>query len=353
MKIHAWSGFVLAFYALLATVTGLSLVYRDQLVRLAYQPAGHQTIVSAEHAVQAAEEARQRFGPGLGSIVHLPRPGANYLMFHAPDDRQTLVSADDGAAISGESSIVTALDWLYLLHTRWVAGSTAKLAITVLAILWLAVVIVGSIVVWPRRRALNLKALWPGSTSRSALIRMHQMLGFLLVLPLTVMLLTGVGLQFPEQAHQLLSAVLGGAHHEVHAHDSAGEGRCDPARLVREANSMFPGAAATLFYWPDDGRNYYRVRMRNQDDFPINGRVSVYFDAGSCGVLTSSDGTASRAGDSVSAALYTVHAGKFLGSAAPTFIALVGLVTLLVVATGVTTFVKRRPWAKPVAPARS
>jgi uncharacterized iron-regulated membrane protein len=95
--------------------------------------------------------------------------------------------------------ITEAIEWVVDLHDNLLAGTTGRAVNGVGALLFLALAITGAVVWWPGVNRLG-HSLVPGKPAKSARFarRLHNTLGFWLLVPILIWAVTAVYFSFPD-----------------------------------------------------------------------------------------------------------------------------------------------------------
>jgi uncharacterized iron-regulated membrane protein len=95
-------------------------------------------------------------------------------------------------------------DWLLDLHHRFLLNNTIGLNIAGFSgLLIIPLISIGLCIWWPRRRFLNIGVI-PNSVRHTSLVRSHGNLGFLSIIPILIVSISGVILIYPTQSRDLL-----------------------------------------------------------------------------------------------------------------------------------------------------
>jgi uncharacterized iron-regulated membrane protein len=353
-KLHRWSGLTMMLLLLIASVTGVWLVFRQEIDRAlnaklrVVEPRA--TRLSEDEIVRLVE---QQCPDDVVSLVQFPlRPDDAISLSMSPRQPGRGVSVDSlylnqyTGEILGQRNTwrkgpaASALDSLILsIHFTLLMNATGRWLMGLAALVWLVTNVVGLALSWPAAR--QRLAGWVAILSPrlaggpyKANYTMHRASAVWLLPVLTVLAFTSVELNLPQFVRPVVNAL------SPLSRRSAGTEGVPPEDAIITFNQA---AAAVLRLFPDATvNNIYR-------DFS-GGRHSVYFhlpeDANpqgddfafvdlKSGVVTEvSRPAASTAGDRFMAWLYPLHTGAAFGWTGRLLVALAGIVMIILNATG-------------------
>jgi uncharacterized iron-regulated membrane protein len=207
-QIHKWLSLVLLAWILLESVTGSALVFAPEIDRWWNRDeyAATSGDIGIDSAVDAAQDARPgepvRLVYGPGSL------GPMYEVFTVGDDsapHRVLVDPGSGDVTTDdyeEAGFVLLVERLHFnLNSTSILGVAATTIVGWLAVGWLLILISGFWVwYWPRikrwARALRVR----GGRGRLIFnVDLHNAIGIATILPLTLIVLTGINFMFPNQ----------------------------------------------------------------------------------------------------------------------------------------------------------
>jgi len=352
-RLHRWSGLVVMLLLFIASVTGVWLVFRQELDRAlnsnlrVVQPAT--TRLSEDDIVRLVEKT---FPDAMVSLVQFPQ---------RPDDAVSLsLTARKGATrgrfeavyvnqytgeILGQRNTLRSgisrgsLDSLILgLHFQLLAGEWGGWAMGIAALVWLITNLIGLALSWPRLW-LRVKSWIPILSARmkngayKANYDLHRAGGIWLLPVLTVLAFTSVALNLPQYLRPVVLAF-------------------SPLSRQPAGKPVSPDEAVVTFDQADAAvrRMFPDARTNNIFRDLNNGRHSVYFhlpeDANPQGDdfalvdLKTGEISAVRrpaigtGGDHFMAWLYPLHTGGALGWTGRILVALSGVVMVVLNATG-------------------
>ncbi len=327
-QIHLWVGVALAFYVVLISVTGASLVFRDEI----------------EHAMtqKRVDPAVLRGGPLADPVAVTQRmreahPGRTltFLAYPTPPDHLTI----RGFLRKGESVMVVEahpitgallhaevedgfLHWLQDLHFNLLSGRTGR-AINGIGASCLLVMTATGLVIW-----------WPGITRWRRAIRvdtsrrwkrinwdLHSATGFWTAALLATWGLSGVYFAWPLQFGAVVNAVSPVSLAKLGRPDASRKGRLPPLELgkvLAEARGRSPDSRLLGVAFPIEDRGYLRVFRARETPLSYDTADYHFFDPFTgkhLGVWRR--GRDESAGDKFLAWLALLHFGTFGGPGWP------------------------------------
>ena len=378
MRLHRWVALGLGTWFALLGLTGTFLVWHGDADR-ALNPqwfAPQQRCDTASATPVAASLAIfARVAPGgVATQVMAPvTPGAAFVVWQKPvgerPRRQHFIDAncgqylgwrDWGAVRFDRAHFVPAM---YELHRSLLSKEAGHVAVGFVGLLLLFVGITGALTAWPRH---GTRAAW----KRTLTIKhdagphrrwydLHRAGGMWLLLFLLLMSVTGAYLCFPKQGRALVATLMPTSPatlREVEAtaqprgQEAVGKQRdtkissasTDPDALVRHAQSLWPDTQWTRVQIPDDAAKGYDVRLLQGGELRADtGDTRVRMSAAGQ-VVDSRDPLRAPAGDTLLSWLFPLHSGEALGLAGRLAWTVFGLAPVLLFATGLWLWLKRR-----------
>jgi uncharacterized iron-regulated membrane protein len=377
MRLHRWVALGLGTWFALLGLTGAFLVWHAETDRALnphwFAPQQRCVAVSATPvATSLAIFAREAPG-GVATQVMAPvTPGAAYVVWQKPigegPRRQHFIDANCGQYLGGRDWGVVRFDRahfvpaIYELHRALLSKEAGHVAVGFVGLLLLFVAITGVLTAWPRhstgaawKRTLTVKH---GAGAHRRWYDLHRATGMWLVLFLLLMSLSGAYLCFPKQGRALVAMVLPtspatlrevAASATSHVRDAAGTQRntevppaANPDALVRRAQSLWPETQWTRVQIPADPAKGYDVRLLQSDELRADtGDTRVRMSA-SGEVVDVRNPLRAPAGDTLLSWLFPLHSGEALGLAGRLAWSMFGLAPLLLFATGLWLWLKRR-----------
>jgi uncharacterized iron-regulated membrane protein len=375
-RLHRWIALTVGTWFALLGLTGTLLVWHGELDR-ALNPAWFSpraacvdSVAVPAHPVARALDAYARHSGAPAVQVMAPEMrGAAYIVWskaphgarvqHFIDVRcnEYLGQREWGAARFDRAHFVPAM---YELHRSILSGEIGHVLVGFVGLLLLGVTITGAIASWPRihnragwARALSIRR---GTTTRGFYHDLHRATGMWLVLFMLLMSVSGIYLCFPKQTRAVIAAVLptSGSGPSVRTkpsqHDaSAGTSAIAPTpdALVASAERLWPDATWSRLQLPSGGGKRYEVRLlQSGEPRKDTGDTRVWLDT-SGRVAETRDPLNAPVGDVLISWLFPLHSGEAFGMPGRVLWTLLGLVPLLLFATGAWLWWQRRS-AKPV-----
>ncbi len=357
--LHRWCGLALGAFIVLAGLTGSLLVFQPEIedslnadLHRAAQAAPPLPLSALQRAVvqryPQARIARMQLdaGPGRAMLVDLaPRTITAPLAFDQlwldPATGETLATRRWGAVRFDRRHVMSLV---YRLHRTLLLDGPGKIVTGSVALAWLLGTLIGCWLAWPRhgkwRQALTVKR---GAGPFRLLYDLHRAAG-LLTAPVFV-LITVSALYFN------LDGLVKPAINAFSPLSPAPAGRVAPIAAQQIAVAPETAVALALQRYPDGqpwrlavepGQGRYRVDLHRPGDLGRVGNTRVFVDMGAprlLGVLA--PGTRS-AGDAYAAWQFPLHTGQFLGRYGQALWLLLGLVPLVLAASGMAMWLKKR-----------
>ncbi|WP_176461328.1 PepSY-associated TM helix domain-containing protein [Bordetella genomosp. 1] len=380
LRLHRWTGLVLAGFLVVVAVTGIPLAWYDTL-DAASAPALHRSAAPAPGAVPldalVLRERVARHSPGAamsatplsaqpGRTVAFPiwlREDGDAVLHEVFIDPYT--GAVRGQRRWGDPAegLRNLMPFLHRLHTAlWLEG-VGELLLGVVALLWTLDGFVGAWLTLPPRPARRASAAplaarwgpawcvrWRGGAHKRN-FDLHRAGGLWLWGALTLMAWSSVALNLPAVYDPLMRAGLAyqddprrGAAREQGAPMTPEAARDTGRRLMADLAAR-EGFAVEREHWLalDPRRNLYRYSVRSSRDLrERSGATSVVFGAVAGRIVGSHLPTGRAAGDTVKHWLTSLHMAAMWGLPLRLAVALVGAVTLVLSVTGVWLWWARR-----------
>ncbi|QXC59399.1 PepSY domain-containing protein [Aquihabitans sp. G128] len=223
VKVHRWVSFALLAWVVLESVTGSAIVFAPEIDHAVNHATFSPTAgdVGPGKALAAAREARPN---DVVSFVTTPSSGATggmYLVYtidRSAEYHTTVVDPGTGRVTSAdhhEPRLLALAEELHFdLNSTSIFGFAPLTVIGTMSVLWLLVIATG-IYLW----------YWPGVKrwSRAAKVRrkrgrftfhldLHKALGFLTLVPLSIVVITGINFAFPQQVADVWNVVTFGTY---------------------------------------------------------------------------------------------------------------------------------------------
>lgn len=340
--VHAWIGASLALLIILIAATGTVLIWKEAYIRMAFAQHAQglerdvdtlaRIVLAAESAFDAQSIDRIRFGNSdLGiSRLDLINKHAAYI-------------AADGTVLEEWGPNGRPEDWVLDLHHRLLTGTTGLYVVGFAGIAVLVMILAGLVVYWPKRRHWRVGIL-PRSVKRPQLLLSHRNLGFLLILPIAIIHVSGVVLTFPDQARTVFYSTEEesyGASFGEGVDLLSGQSENTWARTLIRAEAVFPNAEITSLIWPNLTENKV-ITMRNSGEWDNRGNSSVHITAFDSMMGLRIDAGSLPSGERAFYGMRTLHTGGFRGWIYDLFLTAAGIGIVYLALIGLITFVSAR-----------
>jgi uncharacterized iron-regulated membrane protein len=374
LRIHKWAGVGTGLYLALMGLTGGLSVFlpelRNTLVAPVHAAAGQQPM-SLQTLQSNIEESHpdlrlRRVYPGQTAVE------ADRFEEQTPDKtvREIVVDPYSGRILIDRKKGATFYDWVRDLHANLLSGGTGKTINGFGGGLLLLTGLAGIVVWWPGRRHVTAGTFRISAHKgwHSLSFNLHRLVGVLILLPLSVAAITGVGLAFPQLAGEVVSAVLGPKSELLGPKgDKPGEPKAATEKTGREvdgdrpgrrkhavspkwaslddvvqvAREQVPGATPVRIQAPSGKNGAYVVWMHLPSDWRDEGDNRVAVDGNSAMLLGVQLACNRSPSSRVLEGATAIHYGQFGGTATRVFAVLVGLTLPLLYITGMALWWRR------------
>lgn len=300
--LHRMIGLTCLLYVLMASVTGVVLLFRQELLAAVH----HDLAPVRGDVISKAEELSHRLPQGSFRSIKFPDETLRAFVVYLPANRTALYNPDSLAPLPDRYGAVRFFDITFELHHYLLAGETGLilsgvfgLAITVLIglgfYLWW----------WPWRRRWSIANAIPRKPTRTWRLYSHHTLGALASPALLVAAVTGAAIIFHEQARWALTELLGAG---------------DPPRKVATSGSLsaarqqiFPDAVPRILIPSAVPGEPVTLRVRTSRELHPNGRSSIVYDHQARVAVQASEEAESGMGNRLFNLLYPLHIGSLGG----------------------------------------
>jgi uncharacterized iron-regulated membrane protein len=357
-RLHRYTGLALALYLVLVGLTGSVIAFREEIdgwLNPQWQktaPAGAM-LLSADELVERIEDGH---------------PGARVSFFYAPQEGQAVAKAflaprDEDATLAADQTFIDAMTGeplgernflqtlgigpreiiptIYRLHRNLLLDKLGQTITGSLALVWLATLIIGIVLAWPKkgkgwRKAFTVKR---GAGTFRTSYDLHRSTGLAAGLLLIVLAISGAVLNLHDIARMVVGTISTLAPPVVSADSSVSRVGWQEAASI----AMAAHPEATLFgIAHDNNRNVYQIRLHKPDDIQHSGRLRVFVDAANGVILRSQDPLQSTAGEAFLGLQFPLHSGQIIGIWGQALMVLVGLLPLLFAVTGIVIWLQKR-----------
>lgn len=377
MRLHRWVALGLGTWFALLGLTGTFLVWHGDADRAFnpqwFAPQQRCDAVSATPVATSLAIFGRVASDGVATQVMAPVvPGAAYVVWQKPvgegPRRQHFIDANCGRYLGWRDWGAVRFDHahfvpaMYELHRSLLSKEAGHVAVGFVGLLLLFVAITGVLTAWPRhgtraawKRTLTVKH---GAGAHRRWYDLHRATGMWLVLFLLLMSLSGAYLCFPKQGRALVAMLLPTSPATLRelaavaprAGEAATKQRgteispasANPDALVRQAQSLWPDTQWTRVQIPADAAKGYDVRLLQSGELRADtGDTRVRMSAAG-EVIDVRDPLRAPAGDTLISWLFPLHSGEALGLAGRLAWTAFGLAPVLLFATGLWLWLKRR-----------
>lgn len=364
-QLHLWIGLLLGVYVLLICVSGSVLVFAPQLGAAAH--ASLRTV--PEPLFRAAAERGARVltpGEALQAVRHaLPgRPLLNLQVAPSPrhahivgllegrDYRVAFVHPFTGqvsAPVHGRGAVI---GWLEGLHSNFFQGRTGRVVNGIGGLLMAFLAVSGAVVWWPGRGRVRraLQVDWRAGWKR-VVFDLHNALGIWLLLPVLLLALTGAYFTWPQAYRAAIDRVSPVTRPPVlrSTPPSASAQPLSVDTVVAAARTHVPDLPWLRVDLPGHARAPFTVVATPTAAGDLRDGAMVSLDQYSGALLGLRRGDDARTtGDRLVAWIPPLHTGHFGGMAVHVTWAVLGLVPVGLLATGVLMWWHRviQPWRR-------
>ena len=343
-RLHRWIGLALAVPVVAVAATGTALVFHDSitLARLGPLPGPATGLSSVEPATDLPVIERLA-GPDGWRTIKLPGPDL-------PLYRVWLSSGEHAYLVPGADSFIDRFfpgtrieSLLFEIHTNLLAGPVGEWLVGAIALLLLALLLIGLAAWWPARRTLRPRHFVPRSMTRRLVLRSHSAWGAVAACFVALSVATGAMLVFPQATLSFLSWVL--------PDDASPPGLpaatstpapIDWSAVIAGAERIFADDRLVFVSAPRADNPYLSVRTRRAAEWHPNGRTELAIDPGSGAVVAARDATTAGAAERLFHKIYPIHVAR--GTAAPLqpLTIVTGIVLTALAITGAWTWLGRR-----------
>ncbi|WP_211474604.1 PepSY-associated TM helix domain-containing protein [Collimonas humicola] len=357
VKLHRYSGLLLSLFIVMAGLTGAALAFNDEIDAW-LNPQFYHLAASGPHQPIDALAAK---------VAH-DYPQARLAFFAMEADADAPLQARLRARHEGEALAVDTvfidpvtasvvgerntkavslaphnlMPFLFRLHRYLLLDKPGAIISGSLGLLWLATLLIGFALAWPKHRSGWRKAL---SVKRGAgafrlMYDLHRSVGLVAGVLLVITAFTGAVMNLPDVARPMVSSL---SPLTKPPQSSAHEGKPQISwqQALASAQASMP-LATPVRIARDDKHSLYQIRMLRQDDIQDGGSVRVFVDAVDGQVLRSLDPLKGSAGDAFIGVQYGLHTGQLLGLPGKILVAFLGLLPLLFTITGIAIWLKKR-----------
>lgn len=339
---HAWAGALLASLIIIASVTGVLLVWKPDYVRLT-TPASHVDFQpTPENLAALATTVESRYDSNEIVLIEFPTRQFPLTKVRLADTRYAYLDIN-GDLVEEWTQNERWEEWLYDLHHRLLMGDIGLTIVGSLAMAYVVLLVAGLISFWPLRRGIKLGFL-PQGLTRAHLIISHRNLGLLAVLPLLLVLITAIVLAFPGEAEELLLQPFRGDEYSLDFAENldtiSGGNSGDWLPALERASAAFPSSEIRTAQVPNSYSPYRIIGLQQPGDLHPLGLSRVYIEAEGGWMDIRIDPKAQHVSERIYNLAFPLHTGRFDNLAYKIYLTLSGLLIIIVASLGLFSFFK-------------
>lgn len=342
--IHLWLGLTSGVILTISGLTGSYLAFYPELERAFIAPL-RQADGKHPESLEVFHQALTKIGPPERGAwnIEMPRPDGGVITsrFSEKGKGNRMVSVDPVTFevvrdVYWGKELST---WLYELHYRLLLGRDGQPVMGVLALLALTMVVLGGVLWWQsgktikQRLAVDLKG-----TFQRQLFDIHRIFGAVSLVFLVIILATAAAMNLPKQVKPVLALISESEGRAPRPKSGKSEGR--PRITVDEAVTLarqeMPHGTVRWVQVPNKPDGAYGVRFWQDGDpnyrFP---KSYVWIDQFSGKTVSVQDSLKQKPADAIQSWFYPLHAGMAFGIVGRSIVAIIGLVPLILLITGV------------------
>jgi uncharacterized iron-regulated membrane protein len=198
--LHTWSSLICTLFMLMLCVTGMPLIFHDEIDALLAPPQEHSVAAATPASLDAVVRAAQAQAPGkLVQYVYQDegKPQVWHVMLgDNPQDETNTQVLDIHAAtaqvLATQDPNAGFMAVMFNLHVELFAGLPGTLFLGVMGLLMLVAVVTGVMLYGPFMRKLGFATVRRAQSTRTRWLDWHNLLGIVTVVWLSVVTLTGV-----------------------------------------------------------------------------------------------------------------------------------------------------------------
>lgn len=358
--LHRYVGLSVGAVLVLLGLTGSVITYQQELDALLH-PGLLTTSSRGVRLSLAQGEATARAAlPAAATLqwARLPHEPTGVISWFYRDQQGAsweLTTDPHAARVLGQRRSDThLLAVIYELHATLYAGVAGNVVLGVLAFLTLLLIGVGVWLWWPRRgrwrQALTIKHdVGPARLH----FDLHRVSGAYAASLLLVAAFTGIYMALPPVMNAMVS-LFAPISENVEMRGAAGARTVSLDDAVAAAQRHFPGTEPKVLVLPDGSEGVYEISLYRPGDrlHRKSGEWIAYIDPATGNALRLVSPLTYRSGDRFIAWMFPLHNGEAFGEASRAVVCAVGLVPLLLAATGVSIWLRRRSLPLRVSQAR-
>jgi Uncharacterized iron-regulated membrane protein len=288
-NIHLYAGLALGLVITLVGLTGSLIVYKPETERLLSSRMAVVQPLSATVPVDELYAQAHAFRPAdrIDRLYTWGGPTAAW-MFRTirPDGRRQYIYVDQyRGTVLGEYVLDgSALQWAYELHDNLLLGKNGLIANGFGALLLTVLCLSGLVIWWPGvKRIVTGFHFHPRAGWKTQNYDIHKILGFVSMVPLAVIAISGASYAFPETYRRVAARITATAAYFAppESRPAAGSVTAQEAPLEQvfaTATQALPDAELTILTFPASRNGAFMVRKRLPQDWSRLGNQYLYID---------------------------------------------------------------------------
>ena len=342
---HRWLGLGCGALLLFAALTGSLLVLAKPLDEAVHRQLFRTPVGEHVPLALVVQRLRHEFGPQATFVLrNLGRPGES-LQASVTGPWQGIVYIDSasGLELGRRANHDGFFNLLFELHSTMYAGETGRALLTAAALAYVAMLLTGIVLWWPRRWRDALK-IRPDGNTKLVLFDLHRVAGVTLGILVLLAVATGAYMAWRPLAGWV-TQLSGQPPTRAPVLASTVPSASRPTTLdeaLAQAVRQWPGASIGAVHVPAGSLGASRVRLKLPDDPHPVGMSSVWLDPRSGRVLAAHRWSELDPGSKAYSFIYPLHAGSLAGTGTLALTFLAGGALAFFVVTGCWLWWQRR-----------
>lgn len=334
---HRWSGLGIGWLLALVALCGSLLVVGPAIDRW----LNPQLFVAAPLGSAAAEapppisledihtKLSAAFGDQSGFTLRLPRKPDDTLRVSVRGKQwngSVYLNPTTGQEQGRRGEYEGIVNLAHKFHSNLFLDDTGKAILAGISLLYLALLVSGLILWWPRQWPPSLRIVWHKGALRSV-FDLHRTAGAVLGVLMAVTLATGAYMAWRPLAQWVTS--LSGEQTvmppKIGGKTAAAESPATLDDMARRAQAEFPDDRLTYIQIPAEANRPLRIRMRLADDPHPNGRTSIWLHPQNGAILAVDRWNRVDPGARALSVIFPLHTGELGGPALEALVFIFGL----------------------------
>lgn len=339
--LHRWLGLTVGLVFVVAGLTGSLLAYAPELTGELFpvidgpSPEGWQQ--QRVHVLQRVEQEVP-----AATLIRFPNETQGAYEIYLADDTLEYRDPLTGERVLTREPLGDVLSFSRELHTHLFLGHEGEELLGWLGVAMLVLVATGLWLWWPRFGLWRFAFARPRTrTPGPQLFWWHKTVGFVSLMALFFVTLTGVAMVFYTPAQKILTGLFGGGAPEIPRTHDVASSRINWPAVLDTLDTTLPAGRTVFLYPPKTEDAVLLFRKQMPGELHPNGRSFIAL-APTGQRLHANDATQLQAGMRATNAIYPLHTGK-AGSETWRFIVfLMGLAPVFFFVTGMWLWLLRR-----------